>query len=604
MRCFLNIALILFFSAGLTGQTQPGSPAIDQLLNDINKDQQLDLITKSDRSDSILQIYTSQNNICGQVKARAFISAYLDGRGMSDSALAILYTGLRQYQSSCDSMVLMDLYLNLTNVFLSLGDLNRVDSISNIALRNWNLKWKPLDAKLAILTNKAIYYAMHKNSVDTATHLFRLGLREAEADQNDKYIQKALINLGTMKGIIGDLDSAYYFLHEAVALAKRSADVYDYMTLLINLSSLEKDRGRYTHAEQLLDSVNVLVKKTNNLEIEGSAQLLLAEIKAGKNQFEEAFNTLKIYLDTREAFLDEERLKVVSEMSERYQSEKKARQIQELELDNANAALENARVASARNRFMYFGIAILLLAIGIWSRLRHVRKSRAAIQKERDISDNLLLNILPKSVADELKTKGYADARQFDNIAILFSDFKGFTTLAEKLTPAQLVEEINICFKAFDAIMQCYGIEKIKTIGDAYMAAGGLNNETSGAKDVVEAALAMQDFLISRKKELEAHSKPYFEMRVGIHTGPVIAGVVGEKKFQYDLWGDTVNVASRMESNGQTGKVNISETTYEQIKNEAQFNFTMRTGIAVKGKGEMNMYFVEKVGALAYSNNI
>jgi class 3 adenylate cyclase len=226
--------------------------------------------------------------------------------------------------------------------------------------------------------------------------------------------------------------------------------------------------------------------------------------------------------------------------------------------------------------------------------LEYVRRSRAAIRKEKEISEGLLLNILPAAVADELKTKGHADAHYFDDITILFSDFQGFTTISETMTPSQLVSEINICFKTFDDITTRYGIEKIKTIGDSYMAAGGLNQETSSTKSAILAALDMQEFIQARKAELDAQGLPSFGMRLGIHTGPVVAGVVGVKKFQYDLWGDTVNTASRMESHGEVGEINISEETWLRIKDDPTFVCTPRNKMYVKGKGEMSMYFVRR----------
>jgi adenylate cyclase len=226
--------------------------------------------------------------------------------------------------------------------------------------------------------------------------------------------------------------------------------------------------------------------------------------------------------------------------------------------------------------------------------MNNIRKSRRAIQKEKDISEGLLLNILPASVADELKVKGQAEARHFDQATILFSDFRDFTVISEQLTPAELVQEINVCFKAFDEIMTRYDIEKIKTIGDAYMAAGGIPIKREDAtRQVILAALHMQQFIVGRTKERIAAKQPAFDMRIGIHTGPVVAGVVGVKKFQYDIWGDTVNIANRMESNGEVGKVNISETTYQLIKDDPHFTFTPRGMLQVKGKGAMSMYFVE-----------
>lgn len=248
-----------------------------------------------------------------------------------------------------------------------------------------------------------------------------------------------------------------------------------------------------------------------------------------------------------------------------------------------------------RNAAIISGLFILLFAGGLWSRLRLTRKAKAAVEKEKDRSDHLLLNILPAEIAEELKEKGEASARDFDMASILFTDFKGFTQVSEKLSASELVDEINACFRAFDKIVEKHKIEKIKTIGDAYMAAGGLPVPTDDSvKNTVLAALEMSKFISKRKKEKDANGEPAFEMRAGIHTGPIVAGIVGVKKFQYDIWGDTVNTASRMESHGEVGKVNISQATYKLLKSDSQFAFESRGKINAKGKGEIAMYFVAK----------
>lgn len=182
----------------------------------------------------------------------------------------------------------------------------------------------------------------------------------------------------------------------------------------------------------------------------------------------------------------------------------------------------------------------------------------------------------------------------FDDATVLFTDFKEFTLTSEFLTPIELVSDLNNCFSAFDKIIQEYNIEKIKTIGDAYLAAGGLPTPNyTHTKDVVLAALRIRDFIKKGKAEKIAQNLPFFEIRVGIHTGPVVAGIVGVKKFQYDIWGDTVNTASRIESNGEAGKINISHSTYELLKDDPDFIFDIRGKIEAKGKGKINMYFIE-----------
>jgi len=248
----------------------------------------------------------------------------------------------------------------------------------------------------------------------------------------------------------------------------------------------------------------------------------------------------------------------------------------------------------ARNISFVIGGLVLLLAGGLYSRLRYIRRSKSMLQREKDRSENLLLNILPEEIANELKEKGKSTARDFEMVSILFSDFIGFTEASAKLDAQDLVAEINACFEAFDGITGKYGIEKIKTIGDSYMAAGGLPIPTEGSvKNTVLAALDMQTFISMRKVEMDAIGKHAFQMRLGIHTGPIVAGIVGVKKFQYDIWGDTVNTASRMESKGEVGKVNISKTTYELLKDDKSFTFETRGKIEAKGKGEIEMYFVE-----------
>lgn len=221
-----------------------------------------------------------------------------------------------------------------------------------------------------------------------------------------------------------------------------------------------------------------------------------------------------------------------------------------------------------------------------------VEEQKNVIEREKERSEELLLNILPYEIAEELKQKGSADARQFDSVTVMFTDFKDFTKISEKLSAAELVEEIDICFRAFDQIITRHNLEKIKTIGDSYMCAGGLPNPNpSHATDVVNAALDLQQFMTDRMKQRQQEGKVIFSMRTGIHTGPVVAGIVGVKKFAYDIWGDTVNIASRMESSGEEGKINISEATYNLIKQ--QFRCTHRGRIQAKNKGEINMYFVE-----------
>jgi class 3 adenylate cyclase len=225
-----------------------------------------------------------------------------------------------------------------------------------------------------------------------------------------------------------------------------------------------------------------------------------------------------------------------------------------------------------------------------------VQERTMDLAKEKELTEKLLLNILPKETADELQKRGKATARHYNQVSVLFTDFKGFTRFAESTRPEDLVNELDRCFIAFDDIIGKYHLEKIKTIGDAYMCAGGVPiRNTNNAVAIVLAALEIRDFMKMLQAEKEANGERFWEIRIGIHTGPLTAGVVGKKKFAYDIWGDTVNTASRMESCSEPGKVNISTSTYELVKQF--FDCTHRGKIDAKGKGLVEMYFVNGIKA-------
>jgi adenylate cyclase len=269
---------------------------------------------------------------------------------------------------------------------------------------------------------------------------------------------------------------------------------------------------------------------------------------------------------------------------------------------------ELVQLQESKNQQLILGIILSLIVvalavialIGRQMANRKLAKQKAEVEAqkrlvdtERKKAEELLLNILPQEIASELKEKGIARPRSYNMVTVLFTDFKGFTKISEKLSPEQIVDRLNYFFQKFDEIVEKNHMEKIKTIGDGYMCAGGIPIEnTSNPMDAVRAGLEMQDFVKKWNKEQEQKGLPTFELRVGINTGPLVAGVIGKNKFAYDVWGDTVNLASRMESSGEVGKVNISGITHTWVK--YQFECAYRGKVEAKNKGEVDMYFVER----------
>ncbi len=278
-------------------------------------------------------------------------------------------------------------------------------------------------------------------------------------------------------------------------------------------------------------------------------------------------------------------------LTKRFEEEK-------MEIENAKAAAQLLVIEKTKENEKIVLEQNIVLEQKVTERTHQLKEANAElntslenVEIERQKSEKLLHNILPEEVADELKQKGSAEAKQYDYVSVLFTDFVNFTGISEMLSPKDLVAEIDLCFRAFDEIMEQNGLEKIKTIGDSYLAVCGLPNiDYDHAKKAVSAALAIQHFMAERKKALGAKNG-LVDIRIGIHSGPVVAGIVGSKKFAYDIWGDTVNTASRMESNSKAGKINISGTTYHLVKDD--YKCSHRGKIEAENKGMIDMYFVE-----------
>ncbi len=259
-----------------------------------------------------------------------------------------------------------------------------------------------------------------------------------------------------------------------------------------------------------------------------------------------------------------------------------------IELQESELELQQART---KNLMVIIFSALLGLGLVTIFYLRS-RQLNRRLAEEKERSEELLLNILPKDVAEELKTTGQVEPKFYEVGTVLFTDFVGFSHIAQNLSSERLIKDLDECFQIFDELAGEYGIEKIKTIGDAYMCISGVPTpDASAVQNIIRFALDLQHRLADWNAKRAESGLPLFQARIGIHTGPVVAGVVGIKKFSYDVWGDTVNVAARMEKKGAAGKVNVSAATYELVQDH--FQFEARGEVEVKNMAPMQMYFVE-----------
>jgi len=474
---------------------------------------------------------------------------------------------------------------------------------------------------------------LKSNDLYNALNFNQLSINNALKYEQPKLLSNAYYTAAQIYADLFEYQTALDFYQKHFELqdsldqlaAKQQADLF------LERKELE---AAETEIRSLLINQEIQELMIQQLELEGDKQLLaINNLKLEANQQDQELALLKKEQEVKESRLSNQQLlakqtqqqlqlaqqRLLAVQQEQQLSELTQKEnLQQLELAKKEALLvdeaQKNEILQKDNeikqldlerqedyqQFLYGLGGLLLFIMGlIGAGLLFTRRTnrtlaaqKIAIQKEQKKSDDLLLNILPVETAQELKEKGGAVPRQYDNTTVLFADFVNFTGISANMPPEKLVNELNECFKAFDELMDKYGLEKIKTIGDAYMCVGGLPTpNTTHAEDAAKAALAMMDFIEQRCQSKKAAGEPFWKMRVGLHSGPIVAGVVGTKKFAYDIWGDTVNVASRMESSSTAGKINISHATYQLIKH--QFKTTFRGKIQAKNKGELEMYFLE-----------
>lgn len=444
------------------------------------------------------------------------------------------------------------------------------------------------------------------DSSKAAIEYYQEALRLYRDLEDEPGMADVLNNLGTAYKHLGQYEKALHFARESERLRLRLGDQQGLMETYNTLGDTYYRQKKYAQALDLTKRYHEIAQRIGNETYLQKALKDFAEIYAATGNYKLAYEYHKQYEELRYRRLGQEQILFFEQREGLFTDSRRKDSLdlaaREVERQRNNLALQEAELDRARIRtWAVVGGAIALSALValLYNRNRlRARANRelaaknALIEQERQRADRLLYNILPAPTAEELKTNNVVQPVRYESVTVMFTDFEGFTKIAEHLPPEELIGELNECFLLFDAIVARYGLEKIKTIGDAYMCAGGLpaTNDTHPV-DVVSAALDMQAELAQHMTTRQAEGRPVFAMRIGIHTGPVVAGVVGSHKFAYDIWGDTVNTAARLEEAGVTGKVNISDATCQLVS--SRFACTYRGELEAKNKGRIKMWFVD-----------
>ena len=526
-----------------------------------------------------LEIFQNTNDYGGIANMLSNIGAVYTLQGADDKALEYSLKSLQIAEKIGDTLRIISLLINVGAIYH-----NKRDPVALTYL----LRAVPLiesrDDKenYVIVTGNIGEIYFDNNDDQKALEFYQKSVRAADSSQG------AFSHNGIGKVSLRqrNFEMALQNHKTALLIAERSDDKMQVIRGLRGIADVYEKQNKISVAIEYYNKAKAVAEGIDDVKVE--LKDLYKDIStayAKNNDFPNAYLYRTRYSDIKDTLYNLETKKKLNQLQFDFELSKKEGQL----------VLKEAKIKSEKQARMGVTIGLgllLIIAFIIYRNYLQKAKINKVLDRQKDQIEHLLLNILPKQVATELQTTGQSKPRHFDEVSILFTDFKGFTAIADKLSPEEVVQELNECFMAFDSVMEKYGLEKIKTIGDAYMCAGNIPSpDPDHAYKIIKAAMEIQDFMENKNARRREKNLETWEIRIGVHIGPVVAGVVGKKKYAYDIWGSAVNIASRMESNGQPGRVNISANTCEIIKD--RFECSHRGKIYAKNLGELDMYFVE-----------
>lgn len=431
---------------------------------------------------------------------------------------------------------------------------------------------------------------LSSNRDDSALYYFRKSLK---AYENTIDIPYPLRDIGELYAKKGNFDLAIQYLERSYQMASQFDSKLDMaQTLLAMGNTYLKKQDKKSALKAFLEAESIATAIPAYKELD-SAYAGSAVAYSQLGQFDKAYHYQKRFSSLSDTLNNQVLADKLTSLQTNFEILTRQNQINLLTKDKKLQELDLNR-QKLQKTIISGGLAlILIIALIILRNYLQTSRINKLLDKQKDQIESLLQNILPAEVARELQRDGKATPRYYERVSVLFTDFKDFTRHADALSPQEVVSELNSCFIAFDDIIEKYHLEKIKTIGDSYMCAGGIpTTDEVHPLNMIRASLDIQAYMKSRNEQRREMGLPAWNLRIGVHVGPVVAGVVGRKKYAYDIWGSTVNIASRMESSGEPGQVNISAAAYELVRD--RYACVYRGKVLAKNIGEIDMYFVER----------
>ena len=536
-----------------------------------------------------LDAFKAINDSKGISNLESNIGAVHYSTGDNTSALEHYLRALRIAESSGDDKRRATVLQNIGAVYETINDIDLAE--------DYLLQALPIFEKLnddrgigTTSLNLGEIYLDTKNDMEKAMVYFNIA-RERLKTIDDNLLPNVEIFLGQVEARKNNNARALRNFREAYEMALAKDGKVAMAIAKRELANTYVEIGLTENAIQAYEESLIIGKEVGiNDDYQKTLEGIIKAYRS-RNDFLNVAKYQDSLIAVNAKIFDSEKTDQLQNLQLNFDIEKKESEIAILNAQNEIQTQQISRANQFRNFLMAVAGLLLVIVGGVFYQYRFIRKTNQIITEERNKSDELLLNILPKETADELKLHGSVETKKYKNATVLFTDFVNFTGKSGNIEPEELVKSIGYYFTNFDEIVGRFNMEKIKTIGDAYMCVGGIPNENStNAEDALKAALAILDFVKKTKKDPPPGITP-FKIRIGINTGPLVAGVVGTKKFQYDIWGDTVNIASRMETNCEANHINVSENVFARVKDKAEFSY--RGEIDVKNKGKMKMYYLE-----------